>query len=820
MDKSGQITLEYLSVYIYMALAVVLVVGALSYFDVLDIKSFVKEDCEAGVQLVCVDAQIVENGNISIMLRNQLRNPVTLTGFNITKDDTLLGGGPLNNYVPPSQISVLQTLTSRPYAAGDKESITFAVSYRPQGSAQTYVVRGSALIKVITSDVQSYVCVPDCVGKMCGNSDGCGGVCDGLCPVPTDECQAGVCVCIDEDALTTCTNVGAVCGNVTNNCGHNVTCGTCTPPDTCDTSTHTCLPPGCSCDGKECGDDDGCGSPCVVACPGIDTCEEKPVGSGVYMCVCDDSDTSDDCAGLECGDSVDDCGNFITCPDTCVPPETCSGNTCSCTPDPFATTCSAVECGNTTNNCLQNVDCGGCPGSDVCVANQCLPNLPQPQALSSYWPFDGNYDDIIGGRDGTPVNGASITSSGLTNQGLLLDGTNDYVDVGTFSIPGTQLSLAAWFKITSFPSDKDPRIISKGTGTTDQDWTILIERDDGSAEARMPEFRLDHYPATRVGRLYDENAKATAGNWHHLAGTFNSGVMSLYFDGHLVKQENQGGILPQNTHQVWIGAQPTVASDRPFPGTLDEVLIYNTSLSAADIAVLYAQKDSHIPRYADIVSWWRMDNGFTDSIGSNNGVNHGAVFTMDAHAGGNAGDFDGSYDYVDAGTFSVGGSAMTIAVWIRANDIEGCLQSDLCSQERIISKAEGDQADDHVWMVSTWVPVAGGQTRLRFRLDTGTRGSTQTHIATSGDINNDRWYHVAAVYDGSSVRLYQDGALVYSGSQSGNIVVDNAMDVWIGNNPPNEYASTARPWDGQIDELFIYDVALTQTEVQQLMQFT
>ena len=95
-----------------------------------------------------------------------------------------------------------------------------------------------------------------------------------------------------------------------------------------------------------------------------------------------------------------------------------------------------------------------------------------------------------------------------------------------------------------------------------------------------------------------------------------------------------------------------------------------------------------------------------------------------------------------------------------------------------------------------------------------------THVSTSGDINNGNWYHVAAVYDGTDVYLYIDGIEVYSGAQTGAIVEDNTMDVWIGNNPPTDVGATARPWDGRIDELIVYDTALTQTEIQDLMQFT
>ena len=50
----------------------------------------------------------------------------------------------------------------------------------------------------------------------------------------------------------------------------------------------------------------------------------------------------------------------------------------------------------------------------------------------------------------------------------------------------------------------------------------------------------------------------------------------------------------------------------------------------------------------------------------------------------------------------------------------------------------------------------GPDTRLRFRLKT--LGTTSTLIAPTSDVVIGKWSHVVAVYDGATMRLYQDGA--------------------------------------------------------------
>ena len=99
------------------------------------------------------------------------------------------------------------------------------------------------------------------------------------------------------------------------------------------------------------------------------------------------------------------------------------------------------------------------------------------------------------------------------------------------------------------------------------------------------------------------------------------------------------------------------------------------------------------------------------------------------------------------------GSALTIELWARAETFANCAYRDC----RLISKAAGTDEAAHYWMVS---PIqVGGVTRLRFRLKTA-GGGTQTLIAGSGALAAGTWVHVAAVYDGARMQLYQDGVLV------------------------------------------------------------
>jgi len=75
----------------------------------------------------------------------------------------------------------------------------------------------------------------------------------------------------------------------------------------------------------------------------------------------------------------------------------------------------------------------------------------------------------------------------------------------------------------------------------------------------------------------------------------------------------------------------------------------------------------------------------------------------------------------------------------------------------------------------------------------------------------DEWHHVAGVFDGSNIMIYLDGVLDGSAATTVPIGI-NTANMLIGENPE----ATGRYWDGLIDELKIYDRALSEGEVSYL----
>lgn len=210
-----------------------------------------------------------------------------------------------------------------------------------------------------------------------------------------------------------------------------------------------------------------------------------------------------------------------------------------------------------------------------------------------------------------------------------------------------------------------------------------------------------------------------------------------------------------------------------------------------------------------LVSHWRLDE-FGGSVAHDAAVNQDGSLVngpewrpFNGRIGG-ALSFDGQDDRVDLPPFDVtSGGGLTVACWIRPL---GFGQSDA----RLLSKAEGTSSNDHTWMLSTY-----DQTALRIRVKLG--GSTKTLISSTGVLDLDDWQHVAGVFDGSELRLYHDGVEIASNNATGTLAQEPGIAVALGNQPPG---AGARPFDGLLDEVRIYDRALSESEILGLAECT
>lgn len=186
----------------------------------------------------------------------------------------------------------------------------------------------------------------------------------------------------------------------------------------------------------------------------------------------------------------------------------------------------------------------------------------------------------------------------------------------------------------------------------------------------------------------------------------------------------------------------------------------------------------------------------TDSSGN---ANHGTLAngptwtTAGKHGG--ALTFDGSNDIVninDAATLDLT-TGMTLAAWVRPTTASGW---------RTILMKEQPGHIAYALYGSTSSP-----SRPAIELDT-TASSANVEVRGTAQLAINTWTHVAATFDGSSLKLYINGVQVGSLPAGGSIITSgNALRIG-GNTVWGEY------FRGQIDDVRIYNEALTQAQIQ------
>ena len=99
------------------------------------------------------------------------------------------------------------------------------------------------------------------------------------------------------------------------------------------------------------------------------------------------------------------------------------------------------------------------------------------------------------------------------------------------------------------------------------------------------------------------------------------------------------------------------------------------------------------------------------------------------------------------------------------------------------------------------------------RTDGGGPGNVaNTLLETTTLLETGKWYHVVATYDGATARLYVDGIQQASIAQAGDIVYPTTNDSGFVIGKYRD-SNDNNPFDGTIDELGIYDRALSPEEV-------
>lgn len=192
-------------------------------------------------------------------------------------------------------------------------------------------------------------------------------------------------------------------------------------------------------------------------------------------------------------------------------------------------------------------------------------------------------------------------------------------------------------------------------------------------------------------------------------------------------------------------------------------------------------------------------NANDESGNGNDGTVYGAKLTEDPFGQDNkAYSFDGDNDYIDIGDiYVINGEELTVSLWINFKDVT--------YDNQFLTNGFVDDDDPHYFCL-TYNNDGTRKIRMITRDDTAASNFYSANTYTTGT-----WYHVVFTRSGGEGTIYIDGDLENTGTvQSGDIGDYHNWYIGIGKN------YTSGSFTGQIDEVRIYNRALSEEEIQTL----
>ncbi len=203
---------------------------------------------------------------------------------------------------------------------------------------------------------------------------------------------------------------------------------------------------------------------------------------------------------------------------------------------------------------------------------------PAEAGLVAHWPLDGDTDDATGnGNDGI-LNGEAQWVEGISGEALEFDGATGWVDAG--NAPGlapSPMSCMFWMRPSKELGLGDPRanIVYYGVGPMFA-FNKTPVADEPLGPPNSIRVWIDTLGDIPKGSLFTKRDIWNEGEWYHLACTYDESEFALYEDGVETGRVDATGAIGERQGVFRIGQM--------FPGSIDDVKLYDEALTAADVA--------------------------------------------------------------------------------------------------------------------------------------------------------------------------------------------------------------------------------------------
>lgn len=422
----------------------------------------------------------------------------------------------------------------------------------------------------------------------------------------------------------------------------------------------------------------------------------------------------------------------------------------------------------------------------------------------------------------TPIDG-TFSAISKNRTWLDFDGSNDWINMsagGGLIYPNEiqqgYFTVCAWVNSSNFRNDNQHNeIFHLANASSNNDFGLILNS-QSSGPANITIFQVHNEngyqriewcdgPCTSG----DDNMAYEMNRWMFFCGMYNGTSIGLYKNGTLVEQADFNG-----TRGTMMADEFSIGSDNDgnkynFNGSIDEVRIYNTSLSASEISAIYqaGRSQNNTPLNNTILST-TSDTSLIDNATSDNFL--GTIETWNNASVKNRTwlSFDKDESYIQCpDNIPDLGSNLSVSIWV---NITGEISSSSIRDNPIIGSAPYNALSTSQW---------------RFELDY--QGNISADIGSNcgsdfefinPHLNDTKLHHLVFVI--TPINSSVADAYFYLDNELNQTITNFSWDG--GCNPPygiNLGSKSPDPEDslnGTIDEIRIYNKNLTRNEISQI----